>query len=58
MVCSFRYVDCDCMVCVLFGVLSATVWCGTFRCVECDCVVCVIYGVLSKTVWYVYCSLC
>ena len=26
-VCTVRCVECDCMVCVLFGVLSATVWC-------------------------------
>jgi len=59
------------MVCVLFGVLSATVWCVYFslylvrlygvctvRCVECDCRVCVLFGVLIATVWCVYCSVC
>jgi len=27
---TFRCVGCDCMVCVLFGVLSVTLWCVYF----------------------------
>ena len=59
------------VVCVLWAVLSATVWCVycvlcwvwlygvcTVCCVECDCMVCVLCAVLSVTVWYVYCVLC
>ena len=41
------------MLCDLFCVLSATVWC-----VEYDCTVCVLFGVLIATVWCVYCSVC
>ena len=69
--CTVRCVDCDCMVCVLFGVLSAFVWyvysslylvrlygVCTVRCVECESVVCVLFAVLSATLWCVYCSVC
>jgi hypothetical protein len=29
-VCTVRCIECDCMVCVLFGVLSVPVWCVYF----------------------------
>ena len=56
--CTVRCVECDCMVCILLVVLSATVWCVYLRCVECDCMVCVLCAVLSVTLWCVYCVLC
>jgi len=58
MVCVLFCAECDCMVCVLFAVLSALYVMCTVRCVECDCMLCVLCAVLSATVWYVYCSLC
>jgi len=59
------------VLCVLFDVLSATLWClycsvcllrlygvCTLRYVECDCMVCVLFGVFSATLWCVYSSAC
>jgi len=59
-------VECGDIMCVLFVVLNATVWCvygsmcsvgpygvSTVRCAQCDCMVCVLFGVLSATVWCV-----
>jgi len=66
-----RCVECDSMVCVLFGVLSATVWCVycsmclvrlygmcAVCCVECYFMACVLFGMLCATLCCVYSSVC
>jgi len=54
-VCTVRFVESDCMVCVLFGVLSATLWCG--YCSVCLVRLCGVYFSVCLVRLYGMCTL-